>query len=135
MAFNTGKAIDEIAQLQLKCDRLQAALLVAEREVAAKKEKLLKRLKKSALDGARGRVGVASVLEEDVPTMEDFMTVWKWARKNNAPEIFQKRLSSTAVRERWEAGKNVPGVGRFHRVVLRINQTRGRKKGGSSHGN
>jgi hypothetical protein len=118
--FNTGKAVDEIAQWQAKRDRLAIAVDVMETEIAKKKEKLLGRMKKSDLDGARGRFGQASVVEDDVPTMEDFAKVWAYARKKNAPDLFQKRLSSTAVRERWAEGKAIPGVGKFHRVVLTV---------------
>lgn len=118
--FNTGKAIDEIAQLQAKRDRLSVAVTVMEKLITEKKDKLLKRLKKSDLDGARGRFGVASVSSEDVPTMDDFIKVWNYARKKNAPDLFQKRLSSTAVRERWAEGKVIPGVSKFHRVVLAV---------------
>lgn len=115
-----GKAIDEIAALQKKRDEISAKLAAVEKLISEKKEKLLARVKKSELNGAKGRLGAAFVQEEDVPTIEEFDKVWAWAKKTNALDIFQKRLSSVAVRERWAAGKKIPGVGTFHRVVLQV---------------
>jgi len=34
----------------------------------------------------------------------------------------QKRLIDGAIKERWEAGKEVPGVGHFNAVSVSINK-------------
>lgn len=115
-----GKAIDEIAMLQKKRDEIGAKLAAAEKLINEKKEKLLARVKKSELNGAKGRLGAAFIQEDDIPTIEEFEKVWSWAKKNDALDIFQKRLSNAAVRERWAVGKKIPGVGTFHRVFLQV---------------
>lgn len=119
-----GKAIDEIAALQKKRDELAAKVSAAEKIINEKKETLLKRVKKSELNGARGKIGAAFVKDEDIPTIEDFAKVWAYARKNNASDLFQRRLGLEAVRTRWEEGKKIPGVGIFRRVVLQVRSTK-----------
>lgn len=119
-----GKAIDEIAALQKKRDELAAKVSAAEKIINEKKETLLKRVKKSELNGARGRIGAAFVKDEDIPTIEDFAKVWAYARKNNASDLFQRRLGLEAVRARWEEGKKIPGVGVFRRVALQVRSTK-----------
>lgn len=113
-----GAAIDGLWALQRRADLAEAAAKQLDQEVSAYKEAMLAKFKKSELNGAAGGRASVTVVAEDVPTVEDFMKLWRWARKYDAPELFQKRLSSTAVRERWEAGQKVPGVGVFHRVYL-----------------
>lgn len=119
-----GKAIDEIAALQKKRDELAAKVAAAEKIINEKKETLLKRVKKSELNGARGKIGAAFVKDEDIPTIEDFAKVWAYARKNNASDLFQRRLGLEAVRARWEEGKKIPGVGIFRRVALQVRNTK-----------
>lgn len=63
---------------------------------------------------------VISISEMDVPSLKDFMKVWRWAQENDVPEIFQRRINSKAWRER---DKKVPGVGTFTKRSLSIRST------------
>lgn len=116
----TGKAIDEIAKLQLKRDKLQAQVAAAEREINLKKDKLLSRLQKSKLDGAAGSLGRCAVVEEDIPNIEDFEKLCAYAAKTKDWDLLQRRISKAAWEERVADGKKVPGVKVFHRVSLRV---------------
>ena len=58
-----------------------------------------------------------AIRELDVPTIKNFMETWEWARKNNKPEIFQRRVSSRAWKEH---DMKVPGIGTFTKRSLSI---------------
>jgi hypothetical protein len=50
---------------------------------------------------------------KEVPVARDWTAIREYIQKNQAWELMQLRLSSTAFAERWEAGEVVPGVEKF----------------------
>lgn len=63
----------------------------------------------SALGGAAGMVKLKKTTEPDVTSWEE---LYGYIKENDAWELLHKRVGSTAVKERWEANVEVPGVGR-----------------------
>ena len=49
----------------------------------------------------------------DKPRATDWDAVWQWAKKHDAPDIYQRRLGENAVKERWADGIEIPGVEAF----------------------
>jgi hypothetical protein len=45
--------------------------------------------------------------------VEDWPKLYAHIKKTGEFELMQRRLGETAVKERWDADKQVPGVGRF----------------------
>ncbi len=119
-ARSLGAAIDAIEKLQEKEDALEAQLSALRKKILGEKNKVLKRFKKSTLHGARGRFGVASVIERDIPQVKDFDKVMKYVIKRKAFELLQKRVSAEAWRERVEANDIVPGIEAYKDVKLRV---------------
>ena len=126
--LSVGKAIDEIAKLQLKKIRIEITVKVIDQEISKKKEVLLGKIKKSFLHGAMGALGRATVDEEDVPTVEDFEKLCNYAAKKKDWDLLQKRISKEAWNLRLAEGKKIPGVGVFHRVSLRVSPIKARRK-------
>jgi hypothetical protein len=125
---NLGAAVDGLYVLQEKRDVAAAATEMLKKAVLAYKLAMINKFKKGELRAAAGKRALVTLVSEDVPTIEDFMKLWTYARKRNAPELFQKRLSTDAVRELWDAGKRVPGVGVFHNVYLQCRASKGKTK-------
>ena len=117
---STGKAIDEIAKLQLKQDEYESKVNAIKAEIVKKKETLLKRIKKSDLNGASGALGRAVIDDEDIPNVEDFDKLCQYAAKTKSWDLLQKRVSKEAWRLRVAEGKKVPGVTTFRRIALRV---------------
>jgi len=67
----------------------------------------------SGVQGMRSRV---QVTESVVPTVkpEDWEKVWAWVARTKAWELLPRSLKADAVRERWAAKKNIPGVTPYH---------------------
>jgi hypothetical protein len=63
--------------------------------------------------GVAGKVGRAQVQTKIVPVVEDWPKLYAHIKKTGEFELMQRRLGETAVKERWDADKQVPGVGRF----------------------
>jgi hypothetical protein len=102
-------------RLSKECDALK------ERETALS-EHLIRELPKSDASGVSGRVARATAVTKVVPTTEDWDALYRYVKRTGAFELLQKRLTAKAVEERWEAGKEVPGVGRFRTVVVSLSK-------------
>ncbi len=70
--------------------------------------------------GAAGRKARVSVITKTVPTVENWDALYAHIKKTGSFELLHKRLTDTAVKERWEAGKTVPGVGTFQRTDVSL---------------
>ena len=82
------------------------------------REHLINTLPKSEASGIAGRVARAKIETKEVPQVEDWEVLQKYVKRTGAFELLQRRLSDTAIKERWEAGKEVPGVKHFKAVVV-----------------
>lgn len=122
---NVGAAADGLWKLQERYSLMLVKAEALKKAVTTYKQAMLKTFRKAELKVAGGKHGLVTLVDRDEPIIEDYMALWAYARKQNAPELFQKRLSVDAVRERWNAGKKIPGVGKFHNVFI---QVRGRKE-------
>ena len=127
MAANSqklGSLIDEIKRYEDGLDELLAKVEVTKKIIAKKKEALLKKFKKSDLNGARGKLGVATVVERDIPQIGDPKLFYGYIYKMKAFDLLQKRISNAAWVERSEAGERVPGVTVFRDVKLQVRRAR-----------
>jgi hypothetical protein len=83
----------------------------------ALKNHLINELPKDDASGISGAVARAVIKSKSKPKFikdTGFDDAWEWARNNDAPEIFQRRLNEAAVSERWAAGEEIPGIELFH---------------------
>ena len=58
--------------------------------------------------------------ETQQPAIEDWSQFYDYVAKTNQFELLHKRLSSTAFKERWDAGENIPGTKAISVWDLRI---------------
>lgn len=101
--------------LQKEVDELQ------EQETELKNY-FIENLPKSKSSGIAGHTARVQLQAKTIPTVEDWAKFYKYVKKNDAFELLQRRLSDKAVEERWEAGEQVPGVGKFN--VIKVNCTK-----------
>lgn len=107
---------------RLRQDRLKAQKRLdelASRE-AQLKDHLIQQLPKSKATGVAGRVARALVTMRDVPDVRDWPALQTHIMRTGSFELLQRRLASQAVVERWEEGREVPGVGRFRLVTVSV---------------
>jgi len=75
------------------------------------KDAIISKFKEQGITGlgaSNGFVKMTSTLE---PQGQDWPAIWEYIRDTNQFDLLHKRLTNTAVRERWEAGEQIPGVG------------------------
>lgn len=75
------------------------------------KASLMAALSSAGAMGVAGKAGRVTLVTKEEPTVRDWQAFYAYIVRNDAFDLLQKRLSAPAVRERWEAGATVEGVG------------------------
>ena len=117
-------ALGDCADLlyELKAEKARAAAVVAEIERGARilQEYVIATLPKSSSTGVAGRIARVQVVTKEVPQAKDWPALYGYISTTQAFELLHKRLSESAIKERWDAGEIIPGVGTFTTVSLSI---------------
>jgi hypothetical protein len=69
-----------------------------------------------------GKFGLVKLQESIEPISTDWRLTWDFIKEHDAFELLHKRLTVTAVKERWEHGEEVPGVGRVPKYNLSVSK-------------
>ena len=97
-------------EVQKKVDELQ-------RLETALKEHFINSLPKDT-SGVAGRVARVQTSPKDVPRVADWDKFYAFVKRKGAFYMLQRRLSEPAIKEVWDAKKEVPGVDRFKTVSV-----------------
>jgi len=84
------------------------------------REHLINNLPKSKIGGISGKVARVEIVTKEIPMMEDRDAFFKAAKRKGNEDLVTQTLNAAAVRERWNAGKDVPGVGKHYAVTLSL---------------
>lgn len=117
-----GACADKLYQLREARLAKQKEALDLETEEKALKEHLINTLPKSQSSGIAGKVARVTVIKKPVPQVKDWDKFYKHIKKTGDFELLQRRLTDTAIKERWENGKTIPGVESFNVVTVSINK-------------
>lgn len=104
--------------------RLAAAKVVEELEKkeSALKEHLINNLPKSDASGVAGKLARVTIVTKIIPQVKDWDKLYKFIKKTGSFDLMQRRLTDTAIQERWDNGKEVPGVEPFNVVKVSLNK-------------
>ncbi len=72
--------------------------------------------------GVAGKVARITIVTKTKPTVADWPVFYAHIKKTGNFDLMQRRVGEAAVRERWEDGKEVPGVERFNYVDVSVNK-------------
>lgn len=112
-----GELIDEL--YALRAQRLETAREFEKQIEEMKKDetdlrsKIIKALRAQKLDKGSGADCTATITTGILPRVTDWDKVYEWVAKTKAFEIFERRISKSAFKERYEAGDPIPGVDAF----------------------
>ena len=117
-----GACADRLFELREKRLEEQKKVDAIESEEKAIKEHIIQNLPKSEASGVAGKLARVTVITKAIPQVKDWESFYKHIKKTGDFDLLQKRLTETAVKERWENGKKIPGVESFNVVTLSINK-------------
>lgn len=109
---------------ELRQRRLEGAkaLQELEAEERALKQHLIDNLPKAEASGVAGKTARVALVAKQVPQAEDWEALYAYVKRTGSFDLLQRRLSESAVQERWEAGKDVPGVRAFSVLTLSVHK-------------
>lgn len=92
---------------------------------AACEDKLINTLPKDDATGVAGMMARATIEVDAVPIITDEKKLMAYINKTGETDLLQKpKLSSAAVKLRWDRKKAVPGVGVFNAVKVHLNKVK-----------
>lgn len=106
-------------QYQKQCDEEIAKLKGIEEEARAS---IIEELRAAGLKGAKGTLATAAITQSIVPKASDWEALHGYILEHKALDLFERRISRTAYRERLDAGEVIPGV--EQQVVTDISLTK-----------
>lgn len=98
----------------------QAGVLKAEQD--ALEEFLREQFTKSDLRQVKTRAGTISLSEKDVPRAQDWDKIHEHILKTKEFDLLQKRLGEKACQLRWDDGKEIPGVEKYHDARIKFGE-------------
>lgn len=115
-----GLCIDML--YEMRAERLAAQKQVdsMKKDEAALEEHILKVFGKSELNGAKGSVATAAIKTIRTANLTDWDAFVAWVAKTKSWDCLRKQPAVTAVKERWDDGKEVPGVEPFDKIDLSL---------------
>jgi hypothetical protein len=117
-----GACADKLFELRNKRLAEQKKVDEIAAEESALKNHIIENLPKSEASGVAGKLARVTVITKQVPQVKDWDAFYKYVKKTGSFDLMQKRLTDAAIKERWEAGKEVPGVEHFNAVSVSINK-------------
>lgn len=99
----------------LRAQRLAEKKVMEQTEAQEKAAKaaLIQSMRDNEIGAIGGKTIIVKYETDDKPRVDDWVAVWKWAKKHDAMDIYQRRITDTAVEARWEQGEKIPGISTF----------------------
>lgn len=117
-----GACVDKMYKIRSKRIGIEHKVDALRAEQKALEEHIINSFSKDKIDGARGKLASASIVRKTVPHVEDWVAVFDYVKKNDAYDLFERRLSKAAYRDRLESGEAVPGVKAFELMELSLHK-------------
>lgn len=117
-----GACADKLFELRNKRLAVQKEVDAVAAEETALKNHIIENLPKSEASGVAGKLARVTVVTKQIPQVKDWDAFYKHVKKTGDFDLMQRRLTDAAIKERWEAGKEVPGVEHFNAVSVSINK-------------
>lgn len=113
---------DKLYELRAKRQAAQKVADEIEAEEKAIKAHIIDNLPKSEASGVAGKLCRVTAVTKEIPQLKDDEAFFKYVKKTGRFDLMQRRLSDAAIKEIWDAGKEVPGIAHFNAVTLSINK-------------
>jgi hypothetical protein len=115
-----GRCIDMLYEQRAVRLQLQKTIDNAKAEEAKLQDHIIETFGKSEIRGAKGDVATAAIKSEVIVELKDWDAFVTWVAKTKSFDCLRKQPGSTAVKERWDNGEEVPGVSPMTKISLSL---------------
>lgn len=107
----------------------RAQRLAKDKEAAAIKEQeddlskaIIAKMKAGDITAQGAQNGLVKLNHNVEPVATDWPALYAFIKANDAWELLHKRVTATAIKERWDDGEEIPGVGRADVYKLSVSK-------------
>lgn len=75
------------------------------------KDAIISKFKESGTTATGGQMGLVKMTVVTEPVALDWPSIWEHIKETGDFSLLHKRLANLAIKEHWEAGEIIPGVG------------------------
>lgn len=111
--MDLGTAIDTLYEKRSERLALEKTVKAFKTEELALRVRIKSLLDQVNLEGAKGSLATASISNSVEPTIVNWEEFYAYVKANDAFDMLQRRISPTAIKQRWEIDVVVPGVDKF----------------------
>lgn len=124
MPTTIGATVDLLWSLREERKAAEAVVSGIKEKESAVEAHLMNNFDRSGLNGAKGKHGLATLKSSTVADVTDWPAFYAYIQRNKAWDLLQKRPAITAIRERWDANKEIPGVAPKEITTLSLTQVK-----------
>ena len=118
MTFQAPKISSHLPDLVDNYISLRAQRLALDKEAASLKETeddlykvIVSKMRDEGMTAMGGKNGMVKLKESEEPVPTDWPALYDYIKETGHFEFLHKRIATLAIKEHWEAGENIPGVG------------------------
>lgn len=110
MPMTIKDLIDQYVETKAHKEQLTADIRTANEKLATLEKDLMEMMSQAGITQAASDKASLSMKQARHPAIDDWQAFYEYVARTGQFELLHKRLSSTAFRERWEAGEVIPGT-------------------------
>jgi len=118
-----GDCIDVALKARAERRELQEHMDALEKEEKRVKEHIIQTFDKAEIEGAKGKLGSATIVRKTVPKVKDKEAFGKWVAKHKAWDLLYGKAVEEACNLRWEEGLAIDGVDKFDTANVVLKET------------
>jgi len=108
--MNLSELINKLADLKAQRIELSSKDIELGRQIATLEGDIMHAMNEAGTMKAASDLGHSvSMAKTKHPTITDWDKFYAYVNSTNSFDLLHKRLSSTAFKDRWEAGEEIPG--------------------------
>ena len=88
------------------------------------KHQLMQSIEAAKMSACGGSTHTAAIVHKIEPSLDDPEALEEHIKATGEFDLLQRRVSSQAIRLRWDQGLEVPGVGRIETTALSVTKNR-----------
>lgn len=115
-----GACIDKLYGLRAKRLAAQKKVDAMGSMETAYENHILNTFAKADLDGAKGKTATAGIKRQTIYAIKDWEEFTTFVAKTKQWDLMRKQAGSTACRERYENGEEIPGIEPIAKISLSL---------------
>lgn len=119
-----AQAADMLYKVRAERLRIQHSTEDLQKQEAVLRDHIINNLPKSQAGGIAGKVCRVEIVTKRIPKVADMKKLVAYAKRKGNEDLLSVSMNAAAVKARWEAKKEVPGVETFNAVSLSIHKVK-----------